>query len=324
MTQTMPFQQTVAGCRMEEVDRWEVEEDGMTVGVQVTRPRLVPWLRIARVPRFGRDLRADSTDRIVKALAVLARERPVLRLFVEVWSENQEDRRRVAEACRRHGFQRSSSPRSYVRTIWMDLRPSEKEILASFHATGRRHIRAPGKKGYQVQSIEDPAAAPAVDAIFQDTFARTGGAPPAVDWAWVIQLNGSPDAPLRLVGLYPEDAPDSSDPVSFAMALLHGEVAEYAHAGSVRDRSLRIPLLYAPTWELMRWARSRGARYWDFGGVTGGSADDDDPMGGISDFKRYFSTALDTVGEEWILRPRPLQDTIARSVSRWLRRGARF
>jgi hypothetical protein len=300
------------------VERWEVDEDGVSVGLQVTRPRLLPWLRLVRAPRFGRGLPLDAVERVVAALKALARERPVLRLHLEIWSEREEERRRVAEACRTRGFEVSPSPRSYRRTLWMDLTPPEEEIMAEFHATGRRHIRAPGKKGYEVRPITDPDASATMEDIFRATFSRTGGTPPEVDWAWTIRTNGESGAPLHLVGLFPEDAPDTSEPLSFALALLHGEVAEYAHAGSIRDRSLKIPLLYAPTWELMRWARQQGARYWDFGGVTEESVENSDPRGGINDFKRYFGKAVRTVGEEWVLKPRPRLEAVTGTLARWL------
>lgn len=312
---TLPFQQTQLGCRVEGVGRWEVEAGGVPVGVQVTRPRAVPWLRLVRVPRFGRGLDPSAVEEAVTALARLARERPVLRLHLEAWTEKEEERQGIGEACRSHGFGPSPS-RSYTRTVWLDLRPPEEEILAGFHATGRRHIRAPGKKGYEVRPVSEPAAVPALERLFHRTFRRTGGTPPRVDWALLVREGGKPSSRHHLVGLFPVDAPDQAEPLSFALALLHGEVAEYGHAASVRDPDVRIPLLYAPTWELMRWAKSRGASFWDFGGITAGSADDDDPVGGISDFKRYFGTSVRRVGEEWRLTPRPLSSGFADVVAR--------
>ena len=316
MANPLPFQQTPMGCRMHHLDHWEITAGRQSVGLQVSRPRAAPWLRIVRAPRFGRGLDPVTVQEIIRALTKLARDRAVLRLHVEVWSEKAEERASVAETCRTEGFLPASVPRSYVRTIWMDLRPSEEELLASFHATGRRHIRAPGKRGYEVRPIFDPSAAPVVEAILRDTFRRTGGAPPSVDWEKVVDTNPNPHARHRLVGLFPAEAPDGSSPVSFALGLLHGEVAEYAHAGSIRSPDLRFPLLYAPTWELIRWAKSRGASYWDFGGITEAAGRNEEHLAGIDDFKRYFATSEATVGGEWCLTPRPWAARFVQTVSR--------
>jgi lipid II:glycine glycyltransferase (peptidoglycan interpeptide bridge formation enzyme) len=65
----------------------------------------------------------------------------------------------------------------------------------------------------------------------------------------------------------------------------------------------------------MCWARRSGARWWDFGGITEGHRGSDDPVGGISDFKRHFSTTVQQVGERWVLEPSPVRSGLARGVS---------
>ena len=71
----------------------------------------------------------------------------------------------------------------------------------------------------------------------------------------------------------------------------------------------------------MRWAKRVGAEWFDFGGITPGTqADPTDPLGGISDFKRYFGTDVVTVGEEWVFVPRPVRAAIAGMVAKLGRR----
>jgi hypothetical protein len=67
-------------------------------------------------------------------------------------------------------------------------------------------------------------------------------------------------------------------------------------------------------WDLMCWARRNGASWWDFGGITEGQQGSDDPVGGISDFKRHFSTTVRLVGERWVLEPSFLRSGIAQGV----------
>ena len=71
-------------------------------------------------------------------------------------------------------------------------------------------------------------------------------------------------------------------------------------------------------------SRRQDTAWFDFGGITAGSHGADDKLGGISDFKRYFSKEIVGVGQEWSLEPRPALNSIARGVSagaRWLRRS---
>ena len=79
-----------------------------------------------------------------------------------------------------------------------------------------------------------------------------------------------------------------------------------------------MPLLYAPLWELIRWARAGGARWFDFGGITLTDPDASDPLQGISDFKRFFCRDVAKVGGEWRLDPPSLAGR-AWKTARWLK-----
>ena len=67
-------------------------------------------------------------------------------------------------------------------------------------------------------------------------------------------------------------------------------------------------------WDLIKWAKHSGAHFFDFGGITPGTLASDDPLGGISDFKRYFSQRVVQVGAEWSYEPRPMQAQAARMM----------
>jgi lipid II:glycine glycyltransferase (peptidoglycan interpeptide bridge formation enzyme) len=103
--------------------------------------------------------------------------------------------------------------------------------------------------------------------------------------------------------------------VAFALGFGHGDHGEYHLAGSMRAPDLKIPLAYPLLWDLVIWARRMGSTWFDFGGVTPARLGDDDELGGISDFKRYFSTTCVVVGEEWVLEPRRARAELANVVS---------
>jgi lipid II:glycine glycyltransferase (peptidoglycan interpeptide bridge formation enzyme) len=103
--------------------------------------------------------------------------------------------------------------------------------------------------------------------------------------------------------------------LAFAWGCVHGRVAEYSESGSSRPDDMKVSTSYALMWDLMSWARQSGAQVFDLGGVTEGNVDSDDPLGGISDFKRFFSQREIEVGQQWLLEPHPARAAAARAIS---------
>jgi lipid II:glycine glycyltransferase (peptidoglycan interpeptide bridge formation enzyme) len=201
--------------------------------------------------------------------------------------------------------------------VAIDLGPSEETLLRSFHHTARRHIRAADKRPVAVRPITDPALGPRLDALRAETMARTGGRHVPQDWSSLIRFSAAHPESVRLVGMFAagQDGPGSL--LAFAMGMNHGDHVEYSTAASTRHTNgLHVPLGYALAWDLIRWGRSGGAAWFDFGGITDGCHQTvTDPLGGISDFKRYFSRNVVAVSDEWMLEPSPVLGGAARAVS---------
>ncbi len=125
----------------------------------------------------------------------------------------------------------------------------------------------------------------------------------AREWGSIIELGRVAPRLSRLVGLFRDGRSDPKSLLAFAWGCAHGEYAHYDAAGSTRPDDLRVPLAYALLWDLICWAKRGGAKWFDLGGITFGHRDSSDPLGGISDFKRYFSKQVVVVGQEWMLEP---------------------
>ena len=271
--------------------------------VSVSRSRALPMARILRVPRFGHGLTLPLVDAACATLRDLARAERVLRLHVELYLPDAELRASVFEALTRSGFGRSARPRSYARTVLIDLRPTEEELFASFHRTCRQNIRGLSKHSLECLAIAAPSLAGRMNALVAEAMARTGGRHVALDWpAWIAFIAGHPDL-ARLVGVFRKETSGPDSLVGYVLGCRHGDTVEYSVAASTRLAGTRTPLLYAPTWRLIQWAKSVGATTFDFGGITAGSARAGDPVGGISDFKRSFSGNVVEVGGEFVLEP---------------------
>lgn len=284
--------------------------------LEVTRSRALPGHFLLRAER----VRPSPVDGVVEAaltmLAKYARSNArILRVSLEWFSPRPEEKSRIAQIAANLGFQKLQQSRMYTETLVIDLRPSENEIFAFFHGTARRHIRAASKQPLCVQPVTDAIYSERMANLWAQTMARTGGTLSQPDWANIIALSSQYPELSRVTGLFRTEIGGPDSLLAFAWARHHGDHADYAAAASTRDNDPKMPLGYALAWDLMRWAKRNGAAWFDFGGVTPGTFGSDDPLGGVSDFKRYFGQAAIPVGEEWVLEPHPLRASVANTIS---------
>lgn len=284
--------------------------------LHVVPSRALPGHQIVRCERFGPGLSAGAQRAALRALVSLAQQRRrMLRLSVETFAIDPVERASLEGHAQELGFARVQPARSYEHTLLVSLDGDEKSIFASLHRTARRHVRAADKNPVRVSVVDDPAYFDRLDEISRETYARTGGAYDPPDWAKVVALSAREPSASRLVGLFRTDISGHASLLAFAWGCGHGDHVHYSRAGSTRETDLRMPLMYPIVWDLICWAKRTGARYFDFGGITVGSHQSEDPLGGISDFKRYFSEHAEQVGAEWSMEPRPIQAQAARFVS---------
>jgi hypothetical protein len=284
--------------------------------IEIGLSRALPGHRIFRVERFGPALTEKAREIGLRGLAQLAQtQRRILRVNLEVLSRETIVRNAIAHTAVELGFKQPKNQKSYTDTIVIDLRPSESDIFASLHATARRHIRAIGKNPVALRAITEQGYADRMKHLVGETMARTDGPPLGDDWATIIKLSKQHPHLSRLSGIYSEKLSGADALLAFAWGRNHGDHVDYAVAASTRLTDLKLPLGYAPAWDLMCWAKRNGAAWFDFGGITAGTRRDDDPLGGISAFKRYFSGQAVTVAAEWMLEPAPVRATLANLIS---------
>lgn len=286
------------------------------IGAQVHPTRALANHLILRVQRFRGASDPAICEAVVRALAAASRSHGrVLRTHVEVLARDAATREVIQRSFRNAGFRRSATMRSYAETVVIDLAPDLDSIFASLHATARRHIRAVDKHPTTIREISDPSYAGRMDELLRETMARTDGPYEMHDWAHTIRFCTRYPETARIVGLFHEESSGPESLLAFAVGYAHGDHVEYATAASTRMTSLKMPLAYGLAWDLVCWGKRVGAKWFDFGGVTRGSAESGDPRGGVSDFKRYFSREVIRVGEEWVLVPHPLRAALARTTS---------
>jgi len=194
-------------------------------------------------------------------------------------------------------FQKSK-PIQPQRTLIIDLRPSEDEILASMKQKTRYNIRLAEKKGVAVNPSDD-----------LDTFNK------------LMQVTGERDQfgvhssayyrkayelfrPLNRAQIF--TAYYNDQPLATLMLFRLGERAWYFYGGSSNEERNRMPT-YLLQWEAMRWAKAHSATHYDLWGVP----DEDeeiletnfenrnDGLWGVYRFKRGFGGKLIREPDAW-------------------------
>ena len=291
---------------------------GRNVGgfmLEVSISRALPGHLLLLSERFGDSLPGEVAAPALRALAALVRgDHRILRLDMEIFVLDPTRRQALGAALAEAGFRSAPLRRSYSETLTGELLPSDEEHLAALSANTRRHVRAIHKRPVVLRRVEDPALGPRMEELLAETLHRTGGAQESEDWRWRIALSQAAPTQSRLIGLFRTDREGPESLLAFAWGCAHGEYAHYDAAGSTRRSDIKMSFSYALMWDLMCWARHNGARWFDFGGITGGDRDSDDPLGGVSDFKRHFGNTVQRVGERWVLEPSAFRAGLARGV----------
>jgi hypothetical protein len=288
--------------------------------IESSASRALPGHRLLSVARFGLytgGLDESAMNEGVAYLATLAREdRSVLRASAEIFALDEESRRFTAEVLARNGFFRVPPSRTYERTLVLDLAPTEQQLFAGLHKNARQGIRSVTRFPVKVSTATSLSLAERLQQLSDETRARTGGAQRLLDWNAIIEMSAKAPQLSRIAVLERTDRPGPDRILAFAWGCLHGDVGEYSESGSTRADDLKVSTSYALLWDLISWARKGGAHTFDLGGITSGITHSDDPLGGISDFKRRFSQREVEVGEEWELVPRPRRAMVAGIMSR--------
>ena len=285
------------------------------------RSRAVPGHLVVRAERCGAALSPETVAPAVAGLRALARAPRVLRLRIEVFGRDLADRSQLSAELAKAGFRRECETHHYARTLRVDLTPPEAAILASFSRIARRHIKGLADRGFTLRPITEERYVPRLDALVRESMERTGGEYIQYEHAAMTQLTRTDPDRSRLVGVFSVDRDEPESLVAYAWSGLHGDYAGYDAGAATRLPGINTGFSASLLWDLMVWAKARGACWFDMGGVSAGATNSDDPVGGISDFKRHFSEDLATVAEDWILEAHRSTAAIARAVTagvQWL------
>ncbi|HEY7833879.1 MAG TPA: peptidoglycan bridge formation glycyltransferase FemA/FemB family protein [Ktedonobacterales bacterium] len=210
-------------------------------------------------------------------------------------------------ALRRLGF-RPTSHQIYLRSAWItDIRPSEDQILAGMMMTWRQNVRSSARKGATTRAGDGEADLDAFYRLLVETGARDQfpvyPKPVFADMlrnysAAAAQHDGTAEMALLLVE-------HAGEPIAAGIVAAFGTGSWSLMCGSSgqpEHRKLRPN--YLLQWESMRWAKARGAEFYDFRGIPDVLKPGEE-MYGVYEFKRGFGGAVYRVipTHDLVLRP---------------------
>lgn len=167
-------------------------------------------------------------------------------------------------------------------TLLLDLTKDESTLLTELHQKTRYNLNLAKRKGVTVRIANDELSVTAFLDLSHETASRDG-----------ITLH--PDsyyrtmlAVLKKEGMAELFLTEWSGKILVAnIVVRYGDTATYLHgASSGEDRNVMAPFL--AQWEQIRWAKQRGARWYDFWGIAPPGADEHHPWAGITRLKRGF------------------------------------
>lgn len=209
------------------------------------------------------------------------------------------------------GFRLSSQSIQPKRTLIVDLRGSEDDILAQMKQKTRYNIRLAQKKGVVVR---DSADVKTFHHLMQVTGERDRFGVHSLEYYTRAYELFHPQGECELL-----IAEYQGEPLAGLMVFAHGRRSWYLHGASSNQQRERMPT-YMLQWEAMRWARARGCQLYDLWGVPDadeaileeGFSRRSDGLWGVYRFKRGFGGRLMRAAGPWDRVYHPLLYTFYR------------
>ncbi len=303
--------QTTRWGELKEAFGWEYECDGIMGQHGIEGGALVLFRRlplglgtVAYVPR-GPVVRGEDEDilsSLLYAIDLIARRQRAVLLKIEPdWPDTPQARERLTGL----GFRPSPHTVQPARTITLDVRGSEDEILERMNQGTRRKIRLSARKGVEIRR-GDAGDLDSFNALMEATGERDAfGVHSPAYYRRAYELFAPRHAALLMASYEGRD-------LGGVMVFRLGKRAWYLYGASSNEERSRMPT-YGLQWEAIRWAREGGCTTYDMWGVP----DEDeetleaqfqerqDGLWGVYGFKRGFGGQVTRTVGAWdrVYRP---------------------
>ena len=270
--------------------------------VYVARPKLLRFFGMATAPGLGRGATLNEESLGLEILAKLMNNIPgIMTLRIQPRRFSEEGLRNFTQVAKLKNYS-ITSPLGATHTRFVHLAEPEETFIKSVPQKTRAKLRHPSKKDIRIFDIRDQNCLMACERAMAASRMRSGGGKTDYAFQTAFEIAKSLPEHAKFLGLSLADSPDRL--LAYGIAFRTGERCEFSSAGGLGDPILRsIPYNYFIFWELLSWARKMGAKIVDMGGITDGGPDD--PLQGISRFKRSFPGDEIEISQEVVRIIRP-------------------
>jgi lipid II:glycine glycyltransferase (peptidoglycan interpeptide bridge formation enzyme) len=224
----------------------------------------------------------SSSAALLSALHSACRLQRAILLKVE---PDWEDEPQAHTWLRSQGFRLSQETVQPQRTVLVDLRPDEEEILAQMKPKARYNIRLAERKGISVR----PGTAqdlPIFYGLLQVTGQRDGfGIHTQAYYSEAFRLFAAQQAVALLLAQY------EGKTLAALMAFACGKKSWYMYGASSSEERQRMPN-HLLQWEAMRWAKARGCETYDLWGIPDVDESELGPQMALAEEQGVLSTGL--------------------------------
>lgn len=230
-------------------------------GALILRRRLLGVLSIGYLP-YGPVIAPDVPERAA-VVAALAGELTAFAgtqqlMFVQPPEQAQD----VSDALLALGFRPSTAGIAPAGSYRVDLTQPLEQIRAGFSKRLKSWTNRWESKGVHVRH-GDEADLPLLLSLMTRTGARQGFSPPPLDYVRTLYRElAALDGAAIFVGEV-HGVPVSADMVTVCAGMVRGRLGGFDSSGEAG----RLSVPAAVRWEIIKWAKQRGHRYLDFGGL---------------------------------------------------------
>lgn len=281
---------------------WLKQDGRFVAGAQVLfRSRALGMAKLGYIPHGPLVDWHDSeqVDVLLNQIDQSAFQRGVNLLKIEplLWLNDDTSADTWRALCEQHGFTAGSDTIQPPRTVMIDLRPSEDEILAAMKSKTRYNIRLSARKDVSVR--EGTAAdIPIFNRLIRVTGQRDDFGVHSPDYYRAAYELFAPEHAALFIAEFEQQ------PLAAILVFAHGQTAAYLYGASSNAERNRMPT-YAVQWAAMQWAKRKGCTRYDMWGIPDASPEEleaqfterSDGLWSVYRFKRGFGgEIMRTVG----------------------------
>lgn len=277
------------------VDRVLVAEDGAVIGAAqiVLKSLPLPLRNLAYIPR-GPQTAPEREVEVLDAVAgyVRAAHRSVALSIEPDWDAASDAVRALPAA----GWKPSTNTILIGRTLILDLRRSEEELLADMSKKHRQYIRKSGREALEIRRIVRGEIGACLD-VYRLTAERAGFG--------IHEDSYYRDIFDNLGDASPVYAAFQGDDVVAFLWLSATDTTSFELYGGMTDEGERLRANYALKWFAITEMKARGVRRYDFNGLLND---------GVSRFKMGWAQHEDQLAGTWDLPLSPFYPLFSRAL----------